>query len=216
MSDLLLTAGLVLAGYLLGAVPFSFLVARACGVDLRTVGSGNIGGANVWRSCGFGPFLAAASLDLLKGFAPAFAAQALGLSPAAVVLVGAAAILGHTRSVFLGFRGGKAVATSGGVLLAVAPLLLLVGLAAWVIGFAISRISAVGSLSAAAAVLLAATVFFALGQLPVATLVFVWAVGLAVVALHRANIRRLREGTENRFRSFRGGSEGQGPSEKTP
>lgn len=217
-GGMLLALALLPAGYLLGAVPFSFLVARARGVDLRTVGSGNIGGANVWRSCGFGPFLVAAALDLLKGFAPAYAALALGLGPLAAVLAGAAAIVGHTRSVFLGFRGGKAVATSGGVLLAVAPLLLLVGLLAWVAGFAATRISAVGSLSAAGAVLLAATALFAAGQLPAATLGFVWLVGLAVVALHRSNIARLRAGTENRFSSLRGmgGSEGRSPSETPP
>ena len=150
-SQIVLAAGLIVAAYLAGSVPFSFLVARARGIDLRTVGSGNIGGANVWRSAGFGPFLVAAALDMLKGLLPTLAA--VRLLPGhyiAIVLVGIAAILGHTFSLFLNFKGGKAVATSGGVLLVIAPLLVLVGLIAWVIAFLISRISSVGSLTAAA------------------------------------------------------------------
>ncbi len=114
---------LAVASYLLGSIPFSYLVARARGVDLRKVGSGNIGGANVWRTCGFGPFLVAVLLDIAKGTAmPLVAGYGLGLNEWSVVLIGLAAILGHTRSIFMGFQGGKAVATSGGVLLATAPL----------------------------------------------------------------------------------------------
>lgn len=199
-DQLLRAAALVILGYLLGSVPFSFLVARARGVDLRAVGSGNIGGANVWRSCGFGPFLVAAGCDIAKGLLPTLAAlRWAALPPAGVVLVGLAAILGHTFPVFLRFKGGKAVATSGGVLLAVAPLLVAVGLAGWVLAFALSRISSVGSLTAAACVALASLALLALGQLALAYAVFVWAVVALIVYLHRGNIRRLRDGTENRF-----------------
>jgi len=199
-SELLLAAGLIVAGYLVGAIPFSYLVARARGVDLRKVGSGNIGGANVWRSSGFGPFVLATALDILKGALPTVAALRLlpGL-PFAVVAVGAAAILGHTFPVYLGFKGGKAVATSAGVLLAIFPLVVPIGLAAWVVMFAITRISSVGSLSAAVVVLSAGTVFYALGQLPLAYALFIWLVGCFVIYLHRSNIQRLRAGTENRF-----------------
>ena len=199
-DEIVRAAALVGLGYLLGSVPFSFLVARACGVDLRTVGSGNIGGANVWRSCGFGPFLVAALCDIAKGFLPALAAlRWAGLPPAGVILVGLAAILGHTFPLFLGFKGGKAVATSGGVLLAVAPLLVAIGLAGWVLAFAVSRISSVGSLAAAASVAVAGAVLFALGLLALPYAVFVWAVVALIVYLHRANIQRLRDGTENHF-----------------
>jgi glycerol-3-phosphate acyltransferase PlsY len=200
-SQSVLAAGLIVAAYLAGSVPFSFLVARARGIDLRTVGSGNIGGANVWRSAGFGPFLVAAALDMLKGLLPTLAA--VRLLPGhyiAIVLVGIAAILGHTFSLFLNFKGGKAVATSGGVLLVIAPLLVLVGLIAWVIAFLISRISSVGSLTAAATTLLAGTFFYFSGQLPLTYAVFVWFSALFVVYLHRENIQRLRSGTENRFK----------------
>lgn len=200
-SQIVLAAGLIVAAYLAGSVPFSFLVARARGIDLRTVGSGNIGGANVWRSAGFGPFLVAAALDMLKGLLPTLAA--VRLLPGhyiAIVLVGIAAILGHTFSLFLNFKGGKAVATSGGVLLVIAPLLVLVGLIAWVIAFLISRISSVGSLTAAATILLAGTFFYFSGWLPLTYAVFVWFSALFVVYLHRENIQRLRAGTENRFK----------------
>ena len=130
-STLLLAAGLMIVGYLAGSVPFSYLVARARGVDLRTVGSGNIGGANVWRACGFGPFVVAAALDMLKGMLPTLAALwLLPGQPGIAVLVGVAAILGHSYPLFLGFKGGKAVATSGGVLLAIMPVLVLVGVVA--------------------------------------------------------------------------------------
>jgi glycerol-3-phosphate acyltransferase PlsY len=200
-SQIVLAAGLIVAAYLAGSVPFSFLVARARGIDLRTVGSGNIGGANVWRSAGVGPFLVAAALDMLKGLLPTLAA--VRLLPGhyiAIVLVGIAAILGHTFSLFLNFKGGKAVATSGGVLLVIAPLLVLVGLIAWVSAFLISRISSVVSLTAAATILLAGTFFYFSGWLPLTYAVFVWFSALFVVYLHRENIQRLRAGTENRFK----------------
>lgn len=199
-SELALTAGIMVAAYLIGAIPFSYLVARARGVDLRTVGSGNIGGANVWRASGFGPFVIAASLDILKGMLPTL--LALWLLPGhfvAIVLVGVAAILGHTFPIYLRFKGGKAVATSAGVVLAIFPLLIPFGLAAWVIGFAITRMSSVGSLAAAAAELIAATGFYLSGRMPLAYAAFVWMIAILIVYLHRANIQRLRAGTENRF-----------------
>lgn len=204
ITEIALTAGLVIAAYLIGAVPFSYLVARARGVDLRTVGSGNIGGANVWRACGFGPFVIAAALDMLKGLLPTLAA--LWLLPGdfgAIVLVGVAAILGHTFPIYLGFKGGKAVATSAGVLLGIFPLLLPFGVAAWALGFLITRMSSVGSLSAAAIEMIASVVFFLNGQMPLAYLLFVWVVAVLIVYLHRANIQRLRAGTENRFERLR-------------
>lgn len=190
---------LVLLGYLAGAIPFSLLVARARGVDLRVAGSGNVGAANVWRTCGFGPFVLAMSGDVLKGALPTFTAQMLNLPPLAVVTVGAAAMLGHTRSVFLGFRGGKAVATGGGALLAMAPFVALAGLVAWAATFGITRISAVASLAAAAVCGVITVALFALGMLPLAYALFVWGAVVAIVILHRSNIRRLRAGTENRF-----------------
>src|SRR5438034_9382218 len=117
-STILLTLVLMALAYLIGSVPFSYMVARANGVDLQQVGSGNVGGANVWRACGFGPFVVAAALDILKGYLPTLAGLWLFPGqPAVVVVVGIAAILGHTFPIFLNFKGVKAVATSTGVLL---------------------------------------------------------------------------------------------------
>jgi glycerol-3-phosphate acyltransferase PlsY len=190
---------LTLIAYLAGSIPFSLLVARARGVDLRVAGSGNVGAANVWRTCGFGAFVLAMSGDMLKGALPTFAAQVLNLPPLAVVTVGAAAMLGHARSVFLGFRGGKAVATGGGALLAMAPFVALTGLVAWGATFGVTRVSSVASLAAAAVCALVAAIFFVLGTLPLAYALFVWGAVVAIIVLHRSNIRRLRAGAENRF-----------------
>ncbi len=205
------TIVLMALAYLIGSVPFSYLVARANGVDLRNVGSGNIGGANVWRSCGFVPFLLATSGDILKGMLPTLAALYLSewagliglrlepLPPGAVILVGIAAILGHTFPLFLYFKGGKAVATSGGVLLAIFPLLIPIGLIAWVAAFLITRMSSVGSLTAAAVEMIAGTALYIAGQLPLAYAIFIWVMAASIIFLHRANIQRLLAGTESRF-----------------
>jgi glycerol-3-phosphate acyltransferase PlsY len=199
-SNILLTIALMVLAYLLGSVPFSYLVARINGIDLHEVGSGNIGGANVWRSCGFGPFVLAAAGDILKGMLLTLVALHIAkLSPGEVMLVGVAAILGHTFSIFLNFTGGKAVATSTGVLLAVFPVLIVFGVVAWLIAFALTRMSSVGSLTGAAVELVLATVLYAWGQLPLAYAIFIWAAGVFIVYLHRENIQRLLAGTENRF-----------------
>jgi acyl phosphate:glycerol-3-phosphate acyltransferase len=199
-SNILLMIALMALAYLIGSVPFSYLIARANGVDLQQVGSGNVGGANVWRSCGFGPFIIAAAGDILKGMLPTLVALHIAkLSPGEVMLVGVAAILGHTFSIFLKFTGGKAVATSTGVLLAVFPVLIPFGVLAWLIAFLLTRMSSVGSLTAAAVELILATVLYARGQLPLAYAIFIWAAGVFIVYLHRSNIQRLLAGTENRF-----------------
>lgn len=192
---------LTMAGaYLLGSVPFSYLVARSHGVDLRAVGSGNIGAANVWRNCGRTAFAQAVSLDLLKGLLPTlFARYVLRMHPLAVVLVGASAMLGHTFSLFMGFRGGKAVATGGGVLLALSPSAMLAGVLAWIVGFAATRISAIGSLAAAVVAPLVAAYQMGRGRLHGVYGFFTGAAAAAVVYLHRSNIQRLIEGTEHRF-----------------
>ena len=199
-SQIISTIALMVLAYFLGAIPFSYLVAKARGVDLRQVGSGNIGGANVWRSCGFGPFLIAATSDILKGTVPTLIAIYTAQLPSyAVVLVGISAILGHTFPIFLQFKGGKAVATSGGVLLGIFPLLIVCGIIAWAVGFLITRVSAVGSLSAAAVVFVLGTIFLFTDQLPLAYAIFIWVMCGVITFLHRENIQRLMAGTERRF-----------------
>lgn len=199
-SDIVVMVVLIVLAYVIGSVPFSYLIARANGVDLRKTGSGNVGGANVWRTCGFGPFVIAAIGDVVKGMIPTFAAlRFANLPPSAVVVVGIAAILGHTFSMFLNFKGGKAVATSTGVLLVAFPLLLPFGAIAWVIAFLLTRMSSVGSLTAAFVELIASAILYINGQLPLAYAIFVWVIAIFIVYLHRSNIQRLMNGTENRF-----------------
>lgn len=198
------TAALAGLSYLLGSIPFSYLVARARGVDLRTVGSGNIGSANVWRSCGFGAFLAAVSGDILKGAVlPYVAIYHRSLPPVSVILIGAAAMSGHTFPVFMGFKGGKAVATSTGVLLAIFPQGVLIGAPVWGGLLKLTRISSLSSLSAAAVVVLSALVRLRQGKLDPAYATFIMLAAAAIVYLHRGNIQRLLEGRENRFESLR-------------
>jgi len=191
---------MMLLAYLLGSIPFSFLVARLRGVDLRAAGSGNIGAANVWRTCGPLAGMAAFVGDLLKGALPVALADRLGLPEPFLVLVGGGAVLGHVRPLFLRFRGGKAVATAGGVLLALSPPLAAVGVATWAVVFAASRIAAVASLSVAVLVPIAAVVGFLLSVVRPAALLAALLAAPLVIVLHRSNIARLRRGDEHRFR----------------
>lgn len=185
----------VLAAYLVGAVPIGWLVARRFGVaDIRQHGSGNIGATNVWRS--FGPRLAipVILLDVAKGFAPALVAT-LVAGHVAGALAGGAAMLGHWRPIFLRFaKGGKMVATCGGALFGLAPVVGLIGAGIWILVFVLTRYASVSSVIAAASLPVSALV---LGE-PWPVLVFSSAAALGVLVLHRGNLSRLRAGTETR------------------
>jgi len=165
------------------------------GVDIRTQGSGNIGATNVWRVHGRRLGLAAVFLDTAKGFVPAFVATML-VGHGAGVLAGGAAMLGHYRPLFLGFRkGGKMVATTGGAFLGVAPLVGACGAGVWLLAFGLTRYASVASISSALSLPLWA---WLLGYpWPVIVLAGVAAVG--VLLLHRANLGRLWRGEERRF-----------------
>ena len=190
------TALLVLAGYLAGSMPFGYWVVRlVTGEDIRTKGSGNIGATNVWRSNGWRLGVPIIVLDVAKGFVPAFVAMLL-VDDLAGVLAGAAAMAGHWRPLFLGFtRGGKTVATAGGVFLALAPLVGLTALAIWIVSFLVFRYASLASMLASSAM-----PFFAwlLGE-PWPVIVFAAIAAAAVVVLHRPNIARLLRGQEPRF-----------------
>ncbi len=121
----------LLLAYLVGAVPAAAWIARSRGIDIRTVGSGNSGATNIQRTLGWGPGLAVAFFDVAKGAVSVWLARQLGLLPEWAALVGIMAILGHNYSVFLGFKGGKGVATSFGTILAIDPL---VGACVFVMG----------------------------------------------------------------------------------
>lgn len=198
---------LVAAGYLAGSMPFGYwLVRLAKGVDIRTLGSGNIGAMNVWRTCGRAYGLPVMLLDGGKAFVPALLAMIL-VGHLAGVLAGAAAMLGHWRPLFLGFaRGGKIVATTGGAFLGVAPAVAGIGAAVWIAVFLVSRYASLASMTAALSLPVAAA---ALGE-PWPVIAFAGAAAAAVVVLHRGNIQRLRAGTESRFRLRRRGGAAAG------
>ncbi len=182
-------------------MPFGYwLIKVAKGVDIRMVGSGNIGASNVWRTYGRWYGISAALLDILKAFAPAFAATVV-VGHLAGVIAGAAAMLGHWRPIFLGFqRGGKMVATCAGAFLGVAPLVALAGAAVWIVSFLLFRYASLASILAACSLPVIAA---ALDE-PWPVIGFAIAAAPAVVFLHRGNIARLRAGTENRFALRRG------------
>ena len=166
------------------------------GVDIRTVGRGNIGATNVWRTFGARFGIPVMALDVAKGFVPALLAT-IYVGHLAGVLAGGAAMLGHWRPLFLRFeRGGKAVATCGGAFFGVAPLVGAVGLVVWILVFAVFRYASVSSIAAAISLPVASVL---LGE-PWPVDVFACAAAAAVVVLHRTNIARLRAGTETRFR----------------
>jgi glycerol-3-phosphate acyltransferase PlsY len=191
------TAVLVAAGYLLGSMPWGYWLVRLVKHDdIRKHGSGNVGGTNVWRAFGWRLGLPVVVLDTAKGFVPALVAT-LTVSHLAGVLAGAAAMLGHWRPLFLRWqRGGKMVATCGGAFLGVAPVVGGIGAGAWVLVFVLFRYASLASILAA----LSAPVIAALLGEPWPVILFAAGAAAAVVVLHRANISRLRAGTENRFR----------------
>ena len=193
---MLTAALLVFAGYLLGSIPFGYWLPRlVAGVDIRTLGSGNTGATNVWRTLGFKLGLGVALLDIGKGAAAALLGRWLG-DDLVGVLAGVAAMAGHWRPLFIAFaRGGKIVATTGGVGLAVAPLATLAGAGLWIVVFLATRYASVASMAAAVSLPLFALLFDA--SWPV--LAFTAGAAVAIIVLHRANIVRLARGQENRM-----------------
>jgi glycerol-3-phosphate acyltransferase PlsY len=191
------TALLVVAGYVLGSMPWGYwlpwLVKHD---DIRRHGSGNIGGTNVWRVYGWRLGLPVVLLDALKGFVPALVAT-LTVSHLAGVLAGAAAMLGHWRPMFLRWqRGGKVVATCGGAFLGVAPVVGGIGAGVWIIVFLVFRYASLASIVASLTLPVAAVLL----DEPWPVLAFAAGAAAAVLVLHRPNIARLRAGTENRFK----------------
>jgi acyl phosphate:glycerol-3-phosphate acyltransferase len=186
----------IVGGYLLGSLPFGYWLPLVLHrEDIRSQGSGNIGASNVFRVYGRRLGTTVALLDMGKGAAAAL----LGLEAGGAVvgvLAGAAAMLGHARPVFLRFRrGGKMVATAGGVTLALAPLALLCCTALWVAVFVVTRYASVASIVTA----LALPVVITLLGYSWPVIAFGVAGALAVIFMHRQNVRRLLSGTEHRF-----------------
>lgn len=190
---------LVLAAYLIGAFPTSYVVGRAArGIDLREHGSGNLGATNAFRVLGWKAATPIFILDILKGFAPAFFFPRIDGRDAVVwaLAYGAAAIVGHVFSIYVRFKGGKGVATGAGVFLALAPMAVLGGLVVWAGLVLATGYVSLGSVAAAAAL----PVMVALTGAPREVLVLSLLLSAFVIYAHRANIRRLLRGEEHRFR----------------
>lgn len=183
------------AAYLAGSIPFGMLIARAKGIDLRQVGSGNIGATNVARAMGKGWAVAVLAADAAKGFVPVWLGRRLGLPAGAVAVAGGAAIVGHMFTLFLRGRGGKGVATSLGVALALSPIAALIGFAAYIAVFALTRLSSVGSLLG----VWTFSLLYVLRESPAPPLIALALGGAALVTLrHHENIRRLVRGEEKK------------------
>jgi glycerol-3-phosphate acyltransferase PlsY len=189
----------LLASYFTGAIPTSYLLSRLfAGIDLRQHGSGNLGATNLYRVLGWKFAIPAALIDIAKGFIPVvlFAPQ-VSNSQLFALACGVAALVGHVFSVFVGFRGGKGVATGAGVMLGLAPLALGVSALVWAVLVRFTGYVSLGSIVAAAVLPLAV---YTLEE--AATPALFWiatAIAAAVIVLHRQNIHRLLKGTENRF-----------------
>jgi glycerol-3-phosphate dehydrogenase (NAD(P)+) len=199
-----------LGAYLLGSIPTGYLVAKARGIDIRAVGSGNIGATNVFRILGKGPGIFVLLVDALKGFAAVHFLPSLllgtptccfghPLHPPSALVAGIAAILGHNYTCWLKFKGGKGIATTAGVFLALTPIGLGLTFAVWLIVFALSRYVSLASIAAAAA--LPCAIWFEQHhqrqENPALLLVSIL-LGALAIWKHKANIQRLLAGTESR------------------
>jgi glycerol-3-phosphate acyltransferase PlsY len=199
-------------GYLMGAVPFSLVVARLTkGIDLRQHGSGNLGAANTFRTLGPGPGVAVLLLDAGKGVASAVVAAALWRSSSGLgktdlmLLAGLAAIVGHIWTVFASFKGGKGVATAAGVFAAVAPAAFVICLGVWTATVVLSRYISLGSILAAVSLPVAVYLTAARETQGWKRILLVSVlVAVIVVVRHRGNIARILRGNERKF-SLRGG-----------
>ena len=194
-----------LAAYLLGSIPTGYLVARAKGIDIRTVGSGNIGATNAFRVLGKAAGTAVLIADGCKGYtACAWLCNALlrvlNVPSAEVethqIVAGIAAVLGHNYTCWLWFKGGKGIATTAGVYFALAPLSVGIAIGTWIVFFLTTRFVSVASL--ASAVALPAAVWLTKDSLLLG--VVTTALGLLAIFKHHSNIQRLLAGTENRVR----------------
>lgn len=186
---------LILFAYLLGSVPSGYVLGKLAGIDVRRIGSGNIGATNVARVIGKRQGILTLVADATKGFLPVMAGFALGFEPFGIALVAGSVFLGHLFPVFLNFKGGKGVATALGALLAIAPLATLILVVVFALIVFGCRIVSLGAIGAA---MLAPLVLWLFYQ-PAAIVGMGVFFALMIVIRHRGNIQRLRAGTEPRF-----------------
>ncbi len=192
--------------YLIGSIPFGYLIGRLHGVDVRKVGSGNIGATNVTRTVGKVAGKVCFLLDFAKGALPVTLTHLLfeDAGAALPLAAGLAVIIGHVFPLYLKFKGGKGVATAAGVALALAPYPLLIVLGVWVLAFLYSRYVSLASIIAAAALPIMAGIFLGLGlptpfKMHSSTVIFFAFIAILAILRHAANIKRLLAGTETKF-----------------
>lgn len=193
----------ILLAYLWGAIPASWIAGKLMGVDLRQHGSGNLGATNTFRVLGAKVAAPVMVFDVLKGFFPVWLFYANGLGWDRTgdwrwgLAYGAAAIVGHVFSIYMRFKGGKGVATSAGVFLALAPMAVGVGLLVWLVVLAATRMVSAGSIAAAAVV--GVLLLMPFSRVPTEVRVLGCLICAFVIFAHRSNIRRILAGTESRF-----------------
>jgi len=184
----------VLVAYLLGSIPFAYLAGRTRSIDIRTVGSKNVGASNVFRELGKGIGVMVMALDIAKGLLAVVIANSETSSPWPLIAA-AAAIVGHVFPVWLGFKGGKGVAVAGGAMIGLVPLPAVTVVILWVIVVGVTRYVSVGSIVAAAVF-----PFLVLGfGAPWPTVVFAFLAAIMVIVRHRGNVQRLLRGEEHRL-----------------
>ncbi|MFV2064383.1 MAG: glycerol-3-phosphate 1-O-acyltransferase PlsY [Chloroflexota bacterium] len=200
METALLTAGLLVMGYLIGSLPMGVIVARLTGAtDPRTVGSGRTGGTNALRAMGWWRALTVGLLDLAKGAVAILIARSLDVPVEIQALTGVAAVLGSWKSVFVGFGGGRGVATGVGGMLAISPVIFVIAAPVFFTIIGVTRYVSLGSLLGTAFGGGLVIIFAMLGWIDAAWLIYVVPAISIVWIAHRDNIRRLLEGTERRF-----------------
>ena len=185
----------VLLGYLAGSVPFAFLLARRAGIDVRVAGSGNVGATNVLRTTGTGRAVAVMALDVAKGVLAVLVAHISNAGVATTALAGTAAVVGHIYPVWLRFHGGKGVAVAAGVFAVLTPIATAVACTLFLVIVRVTRYVSLGSLAATVALPPAAWLTGASTSVVTASS----CTAALIVFRHRANIRRLRAGTERRI-----------------
>lgn len=187
---------IVLAAYLIGSIPFGYLLARLWkGIDIRQHGSGNIGATNVWRTLGKGPGLVVLLLDFLKGATAVMLAKQLENTDIATLAAALAVMAGHSWPLWLGFKGGKIIAAGAGAILAIAPMPLLLAFIVFVVVVALSRYVSLGSILAA----ISLPVWMLLLHYNQTMIIFSILVAAFAVWRHKTNIKRLLQGTESKI-----------------
>jgi acyl phosphate:glycerol-3-phosphate acyltransferase len=190
---------LVVTSFLIGSIPWGYVAGKASGgIDLRTVGSGGTGATNVLRTLGARASVVVAVLDILKGVLPVVFATAVGFDAAWVAVAAVAAVAGHCWSPFIGFKGGKGVATGAGAAIALFPQVLLIVPIMAVVVWTTKYVS-LGSLTAAGLATLLAVGYAAAGMLDWSTAIAILAISLIITIRHEGNIRRLLNGSERRI-----------------